>query len=93
MIYLCFRKNPGPGRGNFELHYVRIDRNNNLFQTAKCLERGDRVYLEGCLDYGTYKMTDTDKEHITSFIRPSVMVKFKKSVRKEQVEKMSEENV
>lgn len=92
IIYLHLRKNPGPDRGNFESHRIFVERNNHLFQAAKFLERGNRVYLEGCLDYYTYKSEDTGNEHVTSFIRPSVIVKFKKPEKSHTVEEINREN-
>lgn len=62
-----------------------------MFKTATILERGDRVYLEGCLDYRTYTMTDTGNEYTASFIRPTVIAKFKKGEKRETAEEMSSE--
>lgn len=95
IIYLHLRRNPGPDRGNIDFHRVLVDRNNNLFRTAMSLERGNRIYLEGCLDYDTYKIKDTGNEHVMSFIRPSVIVKFKKGEKRDKeisVEEISQTN-
>lgn len=62
-----------------EYHNVYIDKSDpNLLQMAKQLQKSDRVYLHGRINYVKQTLQDKNEPAVIGFIQPTNMVRIKK---------------
>lgn len=61
------------------LHRVLVHKNPDLMKIAANLQKYDRVYIKGFINYTTKRYND-DKEYVNGHIHPVNLVKLKKIV-------------